>query len=165
MRLKLRPAAVLQASNGALRPRGVFWLVLFWGRSSRACPSGQGQQPRRERQVCGSVPGRSTMTEGPGVWLGKVKRCLGRGSEHSWKRMECLGSTQIGGGLALVGVFSEFCPPSFRLTLWRQWKASASSHPYPGGCYWVLGGRDLPNPGIEPMSPALAGVSFRTGAT
>lgn len=78
------------------------------------------------------------MTEGSGVWLGKVKCCLGRGSEHSWKRMECLGSTRIGGGLSLVGVFSEFCPPSFRLT---QWKASASSHPYPGGCYWVLGGR------------------------
>ena len=110
MRLKLHPAAVLQASNGALCPRGVFWLVLFWGRSSRACPSGQGQQPWRERQVCGSFPGRSTMTEGPGVWLGKVKRCLGRGSEHSWKRMEGLRSAWSGSGLALVGVFRVLSP-------------------------------------------------------
>ena len=78
------------------------------------------------------------MTEGPGLWLGEVKRCLGRGSEHSWKRMEGLRSAWSGSGLALVGVFSEFCPPSFWLT---QWKASTSSHPYPGGCYWVLGGR------------------------
>ena len=97
----------------------------------------------------------STMTEGPRVWLGEVKHCLGRGSEHSWKRMEFLASAWSRGGLALVGVFSEFSPSSFRLAPWHQWKASTSSHPSPRGCCWVLGAGPLFPSGSLPCGQSL----------
>lgn len=135
-------------------PGGVFWLVLFRGRSSKACPSGQGQQPWRERETSEWIIPREKRNDG-GVWRGEVKRCLGRGSRHCWKRMEFLGSTWSGGVLVLVGVFSEFSPPSFRLAPWRQWKASTSSHPSPQGCCWVLGAGPLFPSGSLPCDQSL----------
>ena len=67
MRLKLRPATVLQASNDALSPRR----GLLVGLVPETFLKGLSEWPgttamERERQVSGSFPGRSAMREGCG---------------------------------------------------------------------------------------------------
>lgn len=122
-------------------PGGVFWLVLFRERSLKACPSGQGQQPWRERRASGSFPGRSKPNNG------EVRGVAGRGETLSGERQRALlekdgvPRVHLEWGWARSGWRLEFCPPSFQLAPWRQWKASKFSHPSPRGCCWVLGER------------------------
>ena len=94
-------------------PGGVFWLVLFRERSLKACPSGQGQQPWRERRASGSFPGRSKPNNG------EVRGVAGRGETLSGERQRALlekdGVPRVHlewGGLALVGVLSSVPPLS-----------------------------------------------------
>lgn len=108
----------------------------------------------RDERVAHSRGGASPTMERPRVWLGEVKRCLGRGSEHSWKRMEFLGSTWNGGGLALVGILSSVPP----LSGWPRGisgKPPSSAIPPHGAVAGCWGGGPLFPSGSLPCGQSL----------